>query len=192
MALIERIKKYPEETVLVFILFIGAILRFHHLGFTSLSNDELSAIMRAHQNSFSELIQNGVMTDFHPAGVEIFQFYWIKLFGDGVFIVRFPFVIAGILSILLLYLLAVRWFNKTSALFAASALCFLQFPLLYSQLARPYAFGLLFALASAYFWTLILFPEPNETIDRKKNLLLHIGFIFSMSACMHTHYFAFM
>jgi len=192
MSISERIKKYPEETVLVFILFIGALLRFHHLEFTSLSNDELSAITRAKQDSFSALIQNGVMTDFHPAGVEIFQYYWIKLFGDGVFIVRFPFAMAGILSIFMLYLLASRWFNKTTALFAAASLSFLQYPLLYSQLARPYAFGILFTLSAAYFWTRILFQGTGETADRKKILWLHIGFILSMSACMHTHYFALM
>jgi hypothetical protein len=192
MALLERIKKYPEETVLAFILLVGTVLRFHHLGFTSLSNDELSAISRAKQHSFSALIQNGVMTDFHPAGVELFMYYWIKIFGDGVFIVRFPFAIAGIASILVLYLLAGRWFNKVTALFAASALSFLQFPLLYSQIARPYAFGLLFILCAAWFWTCILFPKNDELVNRKKNLWLHVGFIFFMSACMHTHYFAFM
>jgi hypothetical protein len=192
MALQERIKKYPEETLLLFILFAGAILRLHHLGFTSLSNDELSAITRAHQNSFSELIRYGVMPDFHPAGVEVFMYNWIKLFGDGVFAVRFPFAIAGIISILVVYLVAERWFSKTTALFSASALCFLQYPLLYSQIARPYSFGLLFILTAAYFWTRILFPKENELNNRRKNIWLHIGFIISMSACMHTHYFAFM
>ena len=192
MSLIERIKKYPEEAVLVFILLIGAVLRFHHLGFTSLSNDELSAITRAKQDSFSSLIQNGVMTDFHPAGVELFMYYWIKIFGDGVFIVRFPFSLAGILSIAVLYFVATRWFNKTTALFAASALCFLQYPLLYSQLARPYAFGLFFTLAAVYFWTRILFPEEEEKSNLKKKRWMHAGFILSMSASTHTHYFAFM
>lgn len=192
MELFNRIKKYPEESVLLFILFVGAILRFYHLGFTSLSNDELSAITRAKQDSFSALIQNGVMPDFHPAGVEIFQYYWIKLFGDGVFIVRFPFAIAGILSILVIYLLAEKWFNKITALFAASALCFLQFPLLYSQVARPYSFGILFILCAAYFWTRILFPKESEQVEQKKNIPLNIGFILSMSACTHTHYFSFM
>lgn len=190
--LIERFKKYAEEIILGFILLVGAVLRFHHLGFTSLSNDELSAITRAKYDSFSEMIQNGVMIDFHPAGVETWMFYWMNYFGDGVFMTRLPFAIAGIASILLIYLLASRWFNKISALFAAAALSFLQFPLLYSQLARPYAFGMLFVLASAYFWTRIVFPKNDETISRQKKRWWYAGFVLSMSACTHTHYFAFM
>ena len=132
MNLKDQIKKFPEEFILGLILLIGAVLRFHHLGFTSLSNDELSAIVRAQYNTFSEMIQNGVMIDFHPAGVEVFMYYWMKIFGDGVFIIRFPFAVAGIFSIFILYLLARRWFNKTTALFSAASLSFLQFPLLYS------------------------------------------------------------
>ena len=192
MNLIDSLKKYSEEIVLGFVLLTGAVLRFHHLGFTSLSNDELSAITRAQHDSFSAMIRNGVMIDFHPAGVEAFMYYWMKFFGDNVFIIRFPFAVAGILSIFMLYLLAARWFNKTTALFAAAALSTLAFPLLYTQLARPYAFGLLFILAAAYFWTRILFPRENEPISGRQKKLLIAGFILSMSACTHTHYFALM
>jgi len=187
----ELINKYSSEAILGLILLIGAVLRLHHLGFTSLSNDELSAITRAHFNSFSEMIQHGVMIDFHPAGVEIFMYYWIKLFGDGVFMIRFPFAVAGLLSILALYLVAERWFNRATGLFAAAALSTLQFPLLYSQLARPYAFGMLFILAAAYCWTRILFPRAGEMQSKNEKLITYAGFVVFMSACMHTHYFAF-
>ena len=107
--MISWLKKHYNEITLSFIVLIGAVLRFHHLGFTSLSNDELSAITRAQYESFSSMIQHGVMIDFHPAGVEIFMYYWMKLFGDGVFIIRLPFAVAGVLSIFILYLLAKRW-----------------------------------------------------------------------------------
>src|SRR5690606_31293576 len=95
---------------------------------------------------FGELIDLGVCKDTHPAGVQVFLFYWIKLFGISEAAVRLPFVIAGILSVLLVYLIAKRWFNETVALLSAAAIAFLEFPITYSQLARPYASGLLFSL----------------------------------------------
>ncbi len=159
----------------------------------SLSNDELSAITRTGYSSFSEMIAKGARIDGHPVGVETFLFYWIKLFGESEMSVRFPFVIAGIGAILFTYLIAERWFNRTTGLFVAITFSCLQFPILYSQLARPYSPGLLFSLSMVYFWTLILFPSKQKRsksfTDSKTNVA---GFVFSASACMYTHYFAFM
>ncbi len=187
----ERIKKYPEEVALVFTLLTGVVLRFYHLGITSLSNDELSALTRTRFSGFHELIEKGVAVDGHPALVQVFLFYWIKIFGDGVFSIRFPFAIAGITSIFFIYLLGKKWFSKTTGLFAAAAMSTFQFPLLYSQTARPYIIGMMFVLMAAYFWSLLLF-ENSETADRKKRNQLLIAFIFSMSGCMYTHYFSFL
>src|ERR1017187_9818007 len=188
-----RSKRNTEAFFLLIILIIGAAFRLYNYFGWSLSNDELSAITRASYPSFSEMINKGVMVDFHPAGVETFLFYWMKLFGESEMMIRLPFVIAGIISILFAYLIAERWFNRTTALFVAMALACLQFPILYSQLARPYSPGLLFSLAMVYFWTLILFPSKQNRsksyTDSKTNIA---GFIITTSACMYTHYFAFM
>lgn len=191
MNLFERIKKYPEETALAFIILIGAVLRFRHLGFTSLSNDELSALTRTRFTGFTELIEKGVATDGHPAFVQVMLYYWIKIFGDGVFSIRFPFSIAGIFSIPFIYLLGKKWFNKNTGLFAAAALSTLEFPLLYSQIARPYIFGMLFCLMAAYFWTLAFLEASPDRTRKKKNYFL-FAYILSMSACMYTHYFSFL
>ena len=88
------------------------ILRFMDLGSFSLSNDELSAIVRLQVNSFSELIQLGVVkTDPHPAGVQIFLYCWTKLFGMSPFMIRLPFVLFGLLSLVLMYQLFKDWFG---------------------------------------------------------------------------------
>src|ERR1700722_10519972 len=104
-----RSKRNTEAFFLLIILIIGAGFRFYNYFGWSLSNDELSAISRTRFSSFSEMISQGVMVDFHPAGVETFLFYWMKLFGESVMIIRLPFVIAGIFSILFAYLIAERW-----------------------------------------------------------------------------------
>ena len=189
--MLEKIKKYPEETALAIILLIGAVFRFYHLGYTSLSNDELSALVRTRFTSFSELIEKGVAVDGHPAFVQVLLYYWTKIFGDGVFAIRFPFAVAGIFSILFLYLLGKKWFSKATGLFAAAAFSTLEFPLLYSQTARPYIFSVLFVLMAAYFWTKVLFENVIDR-NRKNKTHLLVAYILSMSACMYTHYFSFL
>ena len=189
--MIEKIKKYPDEVALLIILLIGTVFRFYHLGYTSLSNDELSALVRTRFSTFGELIDKGVAVDGHPALVQVLLFYWTKIFGNGVFAIRFPFAIAGIVSILFVYLVGKKWFSKTSGLFAAAAFSTLEFPLLYSQTARPYIFSVLFSLMAVYFWTIILFENFTEENKRKRNRPL-AAYVFAMSACMYTHYFSFL
>src|SRR6188508_3736379 len=81
------------------ILGIAAILRLLNLTGFSLSNDELSALARLQFDSVSEVIQQGVYVDFHPAGVQLFLYFWTKIFGFSEFAVRFPFALMGVLSV---------------------------------------------------------------------------------------------
>src|ERR1017187_6805898 len=108
-----KLKGNTEALALLIILITGGILRFYNYADWSLSNDELSALTRLNFHSFHEMIEKGARIDGHPVGVQIFLFYWIKLFGDSVASVRLPFVLAGILSILFAYLITERWFNRT-------------------------------------------------------------------------------
>ncbi|MFM7902465.1 MAG: hypothetical protein ACKPAD_10825, partial [Bacteroidota bacterium] len=56
------------ENHLRLILLLALALRVYGLTAFSLSNDELSALTRLQFNSFTQLIQDGVYPDFHPAG----------------------------------------------------------------------------------------------------------------------------
>src|ERR1051326_2993963 len=177
-------KKYSEYIVLSLILLLAAFLRFHHYADWSLNNDELSAITRLRAGSFHELITNGVRPDFHPGGVQVFLYYWTKIFGNDVWAVRLPFVLCGILSVLYLYLLTKKWFNVSTAQISALMLAGLTYPILYSQLARPYSPGLLFVLMMAYHWHALLFENGSKRGHA-------IAYALSMVLCMYTHYFCF-
>ncbi|MCF8364278.1 MAG: glycosyltransferase family 39 protein [Bacteroidales bacterium] len=147
------------------IMLVAAFMRFYHFADWSLSNDELSALNRLRFTDFSEMILNGVkLGDFHPAGVQTMLWFWIKFFGDSVWVIRLPFVIFGILSVWMVYLIGKKWFGNSTALFSAATLAFLQYPILYSQLARPYAPGLFFALVAVWFWTKIVFGQNRRWI----------------------------
>lgn len=136
---------FIDNTLLILILCVGFAMRFYHFSEWSLTNDELSALSRLQFDNLSSVIEKGVrLDDMHPMGVQVFLWYWTKFFGITPFAVRLPFVILGCLSLGLFYLIAKDWVGTNRALIALSIFACSQFPILYSQLARPYAPGLFF------------------------------------------------
>jgi uncharacterized membrane protein len=179
--------KRKEYLILGIILFLGFIIRLYHFSSFSLSNDELSAIYRLHFDNLHDLFIQGVGIDFHPAGVQIFLYYWTHIFGTSVAAIRIPFIIAGTLAILFIYLFSRRWFGSTPSLLSAAGLAFLSFPIMYSQIARPYSSGLLFILVLAWLWSIVLFPTEKE----KKHIWVYsilLGFAFAFN--LYNHYFS--
>ena len=103
--------------------------------------------------------------DSHPAGVQLFIYYWIKLFGLSELVLKFPFALLGWGSVFMAWLVARKWFNKNTALFTAAFMAVTQYHIFYSQLARPYAPGLFFTLTTVWFWTKVVFDEKPEKQD---------------------------
>ena len=169
------------------IIIVASILRFINLGSMSLSNDELSSLTRVRFDSFSEMISKGVYIDVHPFGFQTFLYYWIKVFGESPFALRFPFVIASLISIGLIYQIGRKWFNELTALLSASAFSFLILPILFSQMARMYSLGIMFSLLTVFFWSDFLFLNFN-----KNRNLSWWGWFISMSIALHLHYFSFL
>ena len=184
--------KKPETLFLFLILIIAGALRFYNYGGFSYSNDELSALNRLHYNTFAELVQKGFYVDGHPGGIQIFLWQWVKLFGDNEWAVRFPFVVFGILAVWFSYKVAKFMFGTAAGLFTAAALSFLQFPLLYSQIARPYGSGMLFCLMLVYFWLQVFFDKNGTLNPEKPSIRILAGFALSASLCMYNHYFSFL
>jgi hypothetical protein len=192
---------------LIILLIIGVVLRFT-ISFThSYSSDELSAITRLNFDGLSDILEFGVMKgDMHPAGVQLFEEFWSSIFGASEIALRFPFVLMGVLAIWLTYLIGKTYLNKKSGIIAATLLTVMYFPILNSELARPYSPGLLFSLMVAWFWFRVLFPngktsfrqaQHNATttkiIESSENKWLRaIGLGVSFALAMYTHYFAFM
>lgn len=173
---------------LFILLCIALVIRLIGLGERSYFNDELSALYRLQADNFKDLIENGVRPDYHPAGIEVFMYYWNNIAGDHPFLVRLPFALAGVFSIWLLFILGNRWFGQSTAWFAASSLALLQFPLIYSQLARPYSTGLLFVLLAAIFWDKTLF---STHISNRSRLWYAAAMGSAFALAMYNHYFSF-
>ena len=187
-------RKIPIEDKIAFlVIIIASILRIHNYADWSLSNDELSAMARLQFQSFAEMIEKGVrLNDMHPVGVQTFLWFWTHLFGISEAAFRLPFVIAGITSVIIFYLIAKLWFNRTSALFSLCLFSILQFPILYSQLARPYSPGLFFSLLFVLAWTHLLFTDKTVSVVNPLKRKWFVIFILAGLGCMYTHYFSFM
>ncbi|MGC8864389.1 MAG: glycosyltransferase family 39 protein [Bacteroidales bacterium] len=178
-------KEKPFESLFWLVLAAGAILRLYDFSAWSLSNDELSALNRLRFNSVGEVIQYGIRPDGHPAFTQLFLYFWTMVFGLSPFWVRLPFVLAGIVSIWLVWKVGKEWFHEPAGLFSALFLAVLPYPILYSHLARPYSFGLLFTILTALFWGRYFLQKQN-----RPGILA--GFALSAALGMYTHYFSFM
>ena len=144
------------------VLLVAAVLRLWKLGQVPFMHDEFSALFRLRFDNFQDLIRYGVAeNDSHPAGVQVFLYYWTKLVGWNEFWVKLPFALMGIGSIYLIYAIGRQWFNRKVGLLAAAFFAVSQFTVFYSQLARPYAPGLFFVLLMVFFWNKILF-DPKK------------------------------
>ncbi len=173
-----------NKITLGIILVTATVLRFIKYPEIPFTHDEFSAIFRLNFESFAEMIEKGVRIDGHPAGIQVFLWYWTKLFGFDEWIVKLPFTIMGILSVFLIYTIGVKWYNQTVGLISAAYMASIQYTVIYSQTARPYISGLFFSLLMVNFLTNIINNTGNQPL---RNYFL---FILSASLCAYNHYFS--
>src|ERR1700740_1949309 len=92
--------------LLVFVLLTAGVLRFYKAFDIPFTHDELSALCRLRFDSFHELMEKGIKIDGHPAGVQVFLYYWTKWVGTTEFAIKLPFLLMGMGSIYFAYRLA--------------------------------------------------------------------------------------
>ena len=176
--------KRMDYILLIIIMVVAAVLRLWKLGQVPFMHDEFSALLRTRFDNFHDFIQQGIMPDSHPIGVQLFLWGWVKLFGWSEFWVKLPFALMGIGSIYLIYIIGRQWFNRKVGLFSAAFFSVSQFTVFYSQLARPYSAGLFFVLLMAVFWYKVVFGTKTPTMKT------YIGFVLSAWACSLMQYFS--
>ena len=173
-----------DYIILGVIIVVAAVLRLWKLGQVPFMHDEFSALSRTGFTNLHDFIEQGILTDSHPLGVQTFLLFWVKLFGWSEFWVKLPFALMGIASIYLIYLVGRQWFNSKVGLLSAAFFSVSQFTIFYSQLARPYAAGLFFVLLMAFFWYKIIFGLKKPKIG------VYVGFALSAWACSLIQYFS--
>lgn len=136
------------------ILFLALLLRLIGLGEMSFIHDEISALTRTQCTSFWEMLQNGVkINDTHPPLIQVFLYGWTAWFGSSEMVVKAPFILMGLASLIALFMVTKAWTKSINlglilmAFFATS-----QLHITYSTVARMYISGLLFCLLLVYYW----------------------------------------
>ena len=143
-----------DNSLLLLILLVAAILRFWNYPNMPFMHDELSGLSRTHYSSVHDVLLYGVAKyDTHPAGVELFIYYWIKLFGENEMVLKLPFIICGLLSIIVAFKISKFWFNSSVALIIAAFMAVLQYMVTFGQIERPYVSGLFFCLLMVWYWS---------------------------------------
>jgi hypothetical protein len=165
------IRRHLDFGLLVLVIALATILRLWNFWEIPFTYDEYSSFFRASQSSYSQVLEVGILTDAHPAFLHSFLYLWLKVVGDSVFLVKLPFIIASIAAVWLTYLLGKRWFGVHAGLLAAALLSVAEFPLMYSQIARPYSIGLFAAMGMLWQWDNFI-----RTPNRKSAIWLAITF----------------
>src|SRR3989338_3863498 len=185
-----------HKYVKIVILCIGAFFLFYNLNHHYLWKDEAEKALLARsvvekgiplrnigknqiQIHVPQYLRNGEIWTFHPW----LQFYVtalsFKLFGESTWSARFPFAIFGFLSLILMYLLALRLSrDKTIALLALSLLTFLIPFILNMRECRYYAPGV--------FFSLLLFLFYLNFLERKKYAFF--GYLITANLLFHSSY----
>jgi hypothetical protein len=154
------LKKIQEQWFFVLIVVLGIAFRLIPLNQYQFSHDELSALSRTVYGSFSDELSLGVkLGDTHPALIQAYLFYWVKLFGYREIAIKLPFLLCGIASIYVMYRFCREFFGLKTALVASTIISLSFIFLVYSSYARMYITGILFCLILLYAVYRILFSN---------------------------------
>lgn len=176
--------KLKNSFILYFILIAACCFRFYDFFHVPFTHDEFSALFRTEFSSFGDLIRLGVFPDGHPAGIQVFLYYWTKLVGWNTWLIKLPFTLAGIAAVYLMYRLGRLWYNETVGLIGAAFLTGMQIMVMYAQIARPYISGHFLVLLAVFFWSLLILKPEKHFI---RNAIL---FILSATLSAYNHHFS--
>lgn len=130
------------------IVVVNILFKVIHLGFSSFWFDEIVSVESAYLD-FGH-IKHVSEWDNNPPFYYYCLSVWIKLFNDSEFCVRFLSVIFSSLSAGILFLLANKFFNKTTAIAVSFFYLSSNFLYFYSHEARAYTLIGLLVLVSSY------------------------------------------
>ncbi|MCB9421428.1 MAG: glycosyltransferase family 39 protein [Ardenticatenaceae bacterium] len=142
-----------NRLLILLILLVTAVLRFHNLTTLGLEHDEVANWLIDR----SILDENNYAVYYtaaygHEAGFHYLQAATVGLIGDNALALRLPASLSGILLVAVSYALARKLFGKDEALFSAGLLAVLFWPIFYSRLGLRAIMLPVMSGLSAYFW----------------------------------------
>ncbi|MBT6774404.1 hypothetical protein HOA91_03460 [Candidatus Woesearchaeota archaeon] len=172
--------------ILFLIVILGATLRFYDLSTESLWTDEMVSLIHTQKENYKGLIDSVIYTELMPPGYFITLKYWASLFGTSEFSLRFLSAFFDSLSVILIYLLGAKVFNKKVGLISALIFSTTMLQIVYAQEARPYAlFGFL-VLLSTYLFILL----SQTPLNKRKKIYFLFGYSLVNAILLYTNYMA--
>jgi mannosyltransferase len=169
-----------DAAILLLIVALAVFLRFYRLDFQSLWYDEAytASVTNPASVGLSYIWSSGPVAYMPPLHHTIV--YLSRLVGTGEVSLRLPSVLAGILTVILIYVTAKYCFNRRVGAFAALIATVSTFHVYYSQEARAYALLMLLSIASTYFLVRAL---------REKRRVWWLLYVAGSALGMYTHLF---
>lgn len=178
------------------ILAVASLARFWRFWVIPLTYDEYSTWNRIwpdliSKDSSTHVARNvpafceAVASDAHPG----LHHLWYRFLGEAgllypstwsIFLLKLPFLLAGVGVVWLAYVAVKRWMDARSALLVAAILAVLQPAVMHAQIARPYALGMVFVMALAV--------TLKGVVEGRKHAMAWSAVWLALS--MYTHYFA--
>jgi mannosyltransferase len=173
--------KRSDAVNLLPILTLAAFLSFYRLDYQSLWYDEAyTANVTSPATSSLWYIWSGGPVAYMPPLHHTLVYFVRLLLGMGEWALRLPSVLAGILTVALIYATAKYCFNRRVAAFASLIAAVSTFHVYYSQEARAYSLLMLLSIASTYYLLRAL---------REKRQIWWLAYMIFASLGMYTHLF---
>jgi len=174
--------KFIKDNYLIFLIFaLGLVLRIYNLSAESIWFDEAFSVMVSKKGAF-ELI-NSVLNNAgekNPPFYYLLLHFWVLVFGDSEFSLRFLSVIFGSVSIIAIYALGKLLFNKRTGIIAALIIAVSVFQIQYSQEVRAYALVALLSIISYH--SLI-------KLTSRRSITYSVLYLVSSILMLYTHYY---
>ena len=127
--------------------FVGLGLRL--LSTRGLWLDEAISVAQARM-PFGAMLQDIATTDVHPPLHHMVLWVWMRVFGDGEFSVRLPFVLIGAALVPLLFVVGRDLYSRRAGAAAACLGAVAPLAVWYSQETRMYSLYMLFSLVAVW------------------------------------------
>ncbi len=151
---------FRQNVYFLALLALAILLRFLPLGQYQFSHDELSALSRTVYPTLGETLELGVRYgDTHPFLIQVFIYYWIKVFGSSEIALKLPFLICGLVVVMMGYRFSKKWFGINAAILVTVFFSCSFIFCVYSSYARMYIPGVLFSILTLHYLYAILYSE---------------------------------
>lgn len=161
----ESLPRVPRDvrglpTELVGLTILALFLRSFRLTAESLWIDELFMVQMATEHSLQELVFEVPLVEPHPPLYNAFMWLWVEFTAPTAFWMRSTSVLFSVLTVPVLYYLALRLFDREVAALTTLLFAISPFQIWHAQDARMYA---LLVLATVTSWYLLLVLKERWT-----------------------------